>query len=144
MELEKQNKELLEALEARTTVERLMSADQENLSAFESLQADLQQTKMALAAAQAKLEDDDSVVVKWEGKFSYCAGEGLSSSALIVYSRRTSGRLGVRSQRHGMPVTRTRGECKLCHREMAGELQCIGRKERGAFECIRIIRPRRG
>ena len=80
VELEKQNKELLEALEARTTVERSMSADQENLSAFESLQADLQQTKMALAAAQAKLEDDDSVVVKWEGKFSYGSFEGCRTA----------------------------------------------------------------
>lgn len=67
--IENRNRELMVSLEAAGR--NAASITQEtNVNALASLHAELEETKTALAAAQAKLEDDDSVVVKWEGKIT--------------------------------------------------------------------------
>lgn len=70
MALENKNNELLQSLEAREApVEKSTNFSRDSHdSTLAGLQSELEQTKRALTSAQAKLEEDDSVVVKWEGK----------------------------------------------------------------------------
>lgn len=69
--LEESNAELIQSLEASAGPnDEQATTDQHDTVA--ALQRDLEQAKEALAAAEAKLADDDDVVVKWEGKHSMC------------------------------------------------------------------------
>lgn len=60
--LELKNAELLQMPETKAATSEFTPGLGENL------EGELEQTKAALADALAKLEDDDGVVVKWEGK----------------------------------------------------------------------------
>lgn len=70
--LEERNKELMQSPEeAGETKEREgINGHEGNSKTLTTLLAELEETKAAFAEAQAKLEDDDNVVVKWEGKNS--------------------------------------------------------------------------
>lgn len=84
--LEKSNLELASSLEASAggITSSDNTGDKENTNA--ALQQELEQTKAALAEVEAKLLDDDNVVIKWEGKphvsnlFCVCTLGGKLSS----------------------------------------------------------------
>ena len=68
--LETQNSELASSIEASGSAGAMAPSDRpgDNENTNAALQQELEQTKAALAEVEAKLVDDDSVVVKWEGK----------------------------------------------------------------------------
>ena len=68
--LEKSNLELASSLEASESAGKVASSDffNDNKDANATLRQELEQTKASLAEVEAKLLDDDNVVVKWEGK----------------------------------------------------------------------------
>lgn len=68
--LEEKNTELTQSLAAAGGALQASGNNEQQASSgiLAELQKDLEQTKAALATAQEKLEDDDSVVVKWERK----------------------------------------------------------------------------
>lgn len=75
--LEEKNVELMQALETSggSNEGNPISGHESSQESIAALNADLETTKTALAEAEAKLAEDDLVVVKWEGK-----GVGIRSN----------------------------------------------------------------
>lgn len=136
--LETQNSELASSLEAPASAGETASSDcpDDSASSNAALQLELEQTKSALAEVEAKLVDDDNVVVKWEGKppihrrFSCVAlfhtpGDIFSNPPVIfLFCQRTSCRTRDRCKRLEDRVERTRGKRGGSYQEVARELQC--------------------
>lgn len=82
--LEEQNTELVQALETAggSKEGNPISGHESSQESIAALNADLETTKAALAEAEAKLAEDDQVVVKWEGK-----GVGIRSNFRSLTTR---------------------------------------------------------